>query len=141
MEVHPETFEICIEVVRGGRVKRRPNGSIDFVSPISSPFNYGSVTGRLAADGDPEDALVLGPALSAGTVVRRKVWGRVLFQDAGVPDHKWICSKDMPTEAEWTTIETFFRWYVWAKRVLYVIRWKRGAVKFVGLERFSNRLA
>jgi hypothetical protein len=30
---------------------------------------------------------------------------------------------------------------VWAKRVLYVIRWKRGAVEFVGLERFSNRLA
>ena len=87
MEAHPETLEICVEVPRGGRIKRRPDGSIDFMSPFASPFNYGSVTGRRAADGDPEDALVLGPPLSPGSVVQRKVWGRVVFQDAGVADH------------------------------------------------------
>jgi len=141
MEAHPETVEVCVEVTRGGRVKRRPDGSIDFVSPFASPFSYGSVTGRLAADGDPEDALILGAPIDVGTMVRRKVWGRVVFEDAGVPDHKWVCSTELPTETEWMTIEKFFRRYVWAKRALYVLRWKTGRVNFVGLERFSNRLA
>jgi inorganic pyrophosphatase len=139
MEAHPDSLEICVEVSRGGRVKRRPDDSIDFVSPFASPFNYGSATGRLAADGDPEDVLVLGPLLAVGSVVRRKVWGRVVFQDAGVPDHKWVCSEEMPTDLEWKTIETFFRRYVWAKRALYVVRRQAGGVEFVGLERFSNR--
>ena len=96
MEEYPKALEICVEVARGGRIKRRPDGSIDFMSPFASPFNYGSASGRDAADGDPEDAIVLGPPIEPGTVVQMQVWGRVEFFDAGLADHKWVCGSLMP---------------------------------------------
>ena len=137
MEEHPEQLEVRIEVPRGGSIKRRPDQTIDFISPLPCPFNYGSVLGREAADGDPEDALVLGPAVSFGTVVQPLVWGRVRFLDAGLIDHKWVCGEDAPSDKEWAKIESFFRCYAWAKRFLYGLRRTSGEVRFLGIERFS----
>jgi len=36
-------LEVLIEVPRGSFLKRGSTGSIDFVSPMTCPFNYGSV--------------------------------------------------------------------------------------------------
>ena len=42
------------------------DGTVDFVSPLPSPFNYGSVPDTLSEDGDPLDALLVGPRRPAG---------------------------------------------------------------------------
>ena len=105
------------------------------MSPLPCPFNYGSVIGREAADGDPEDALILGQKVCAGETVEATVWGRVEFIDAGLVDHKWVCGTREPTEDEWSRIRFFFRMYVWAKRVLYLFRPISGRVEFLGIER------
>jgi len=137
MKQHPEHLEVRIEVTRGGWIKRRPDHSIDFISPLPSPFNYGSALGREAADGDPEDALVLGGALDVGDVVQTVVWGRVNFIDAGVEDHKWLCGAVPPSDRDWAKVERFFQRYVWAKRILYLFRRVPGEVRFLGVDRFA----
>ena len=58
----PEQLEVLIDTPRGSFVKRRDDGSVDFVWPLPSPFNYGSVPDTLAPDGDREDAIVLARA-------------------------------------------------------------------------------
>ena len=137
MEPHSEQLQIQVEVPKGGLVKRRPDGSVDFVSLLPCPFNYGSVVGSKALDGDPEDALIVGRRIEAGQFVQTAVWGRVLFMDAGVEDHKWICGPQEPTRNEWLKIRVFFRSYVWVKRILYGIRATSGHVEYLGIERFA----
>ena len=137
MEPVPTEMEIRIEVSRRSFVKRRVDRSIDFVSPIPSPYNYGSVFGRMAADGDPEDAVVLGARIGENVTVSMPVWGRIKFVDADLSDHKWVCGPLEPTDAEWMALERFFRIYAWAKRLMYRMRGTTGAVEYRGLERFS----
>ena len=36
-------LEVVIEVPRGSFVKRGSSGSVDFISPLPCPFNYGAV--------------------------------------------------------------------------------------------------
>lgn len=107
----PSAVVVRIEVSAGGRVKRDPSGAIALVSPWPSPFNYGSVPGTLAADGDPLDALVLGPALPRDDERRWPVHGVVRFVDRGEPDAKLVCGADPPSAAEIAKIELFFRTY------------------------------
>lgn len=130
------TIEVRIEVERGSFIKRNPEGHIDFISPIPSPFAYGSVLGTCAADGDPEDALVVGPSVPRGASVCLPVWGQVRFIDAGVEDHKWVLSPTAPSAMEWRTIESFFRFYAVTKRLLYMLRSRQGVVVFEGVERY-----
>jgi len=130
-----QRLSVKIEVPQGGRVKRLPDGSIDFVSPLACPFAYGSVLDTLAADGDPEDALVIGEAPKAGEVVERQVWGRVRFVDGGVEDSKWVVGIAPPSEADWRSLDAFFRRYAWAKRLLYVVRMRSPDVRLLGVER------
>ena len=137
MEPHTEQLRIQVEVAKGGFVKRRPDRSIDFVSPLPCPFNYGSVVGREAPDGDPEDALILGEKIAVGETIQMPVWGRVKFVDAGVEDHKWVCGVQEPTEDQWAKVRFFFQSYVWAKRVLYLVRPISGRVEYLGIERFT----
>lgn len=87
----PATLRVRIEVPRGAFVKPGHDGrGVDLVSPLPSPFNYGSVPGTHGPDGDPWDAVVLGPRLARGTEVELPVRGRVWFRDGGVDDPKWV---------------------------------------------------
>ncbi len=126
MDGHGDEVEVRVEVPRGGFVKWRANGRVDFLSPIPCPFNYGSVPGTRAADGDPVDALVLGPTLARGRTARFPVWGEVPFVDAGVADPKLVCAPERPTGADWRRIRRFFAVYTWAKRVVNRLRGRRG---------------
>lgn len=117
---------VRIEVPRGSLVKRAADGGIDFLSPVPCPFNYGSVVGTTAPDGDPVDAVVLGPALGAGREAAWLVWGRVDFVDGGVDDAKWICAAEAPTAAELRRIDRFFALYTWAKRAMNRARGRTG---------------
>lgn len=113
---------VCVEVPRGSFVKRRPDGSVDFVSPFPCPYNYGSIVGTSGHDGDPLDAVVLGARLPYGLRVRVRVHGRVDFVDGGVPDPKWVCSAGDSAASSVAGVERFFHVYAGFKRVLYTLR-------------------
>jgi len=129
----PLSARVRIEVPRGSRIKRAADGRVDFISPLPSPFNYGSVPDVPSADGEPLDALVLGPPLA---LADERVWpvhGVVHFIDEGLCDNKLVCGTHPPTEEDVRRIESFFRRYAAAKRLWASVR-GRGPVRFVGWE-------
>jgi inorganic pyrophosphatase len=129
----PARAEVIVDVPRFSYVKRRDDGSIDFISPWPCPFNYGSVPGTISGDGDRIDAVVLGPRVARHT---RRFWpvvGVVLFLDAGERDPKWICA-DRPLDAiDRLQLAAFFHVYAQAKRALNLLRRRPGATRFEGL--------
>lgn len=129
----PREVEVLIEVTQGQRVKRRADGRIDFVSPWRSPFNYGSVPDTLSTDGDPLDAIVLGPPLPIGSRDHWPVVALIDFIDAGLQDPKLVCSPSALTESEQDALVAFFRMYARRKTWLNRIRFKRGPTRFVSL--------
>lgn len=131
-------LEVTVEVPRGGFVKRRDDGSIDYVSPVPCPFNYGSVAGTISGDGDRLDAVVLGPRLRAGSVVTRKVLACVMVLDAGEEDPKFICGERPMTDIERGLVLGFFRSYGVLKGLLNLVRGRRGQTRFVSFHVVEN---
>ena len=129
-----EKVAVVIEVPRGGRVKRRSSGRIDYLSPLGCPFNYGYVEGTTSGDGDPLDAVLLGPHRPRGHREQVRVWGVVRFVDAGQPDDKLVCGPTPPTDRDWRRVSRFFRLYGRAKGVLNRCRGLTGSTRMVGLE-------
>jgi inorganic pyrophosphatase len=117
-----ERPRVMIEVPRGSFVKRRPDGSRDFVAPLPCPYNYGSVLDTLAPDGDPLDAIVLGPRLERGEIVTFPVRAVMGFVDGGVADPKLVCAVAALSEEQKAGIARFFRFYARFKRVLNLVR-------------------
>ncbi len=112
-----------IEVPRGSFLKRGSTGSIDFVSPLPCPFNYGAVPTHLGLEGDLLDALVLGPRLRLGTRTRVRAWGAITLTDRGMSDDKLVCSDHAPSEIEIRNVLRFFRFYAKCKGLLNL--WRR----------------
>ena len=119
----PTEVEVVIEVPRGGFLKRGSSGSIDFVSPLPCPFNYGAVPTLLGLEGDLLDALVLGSRLRLGTRVHVEAWGAVTLMDRGMSDDKLICSDHSPSPAEYRNVPRFFHFYAKCKGLLNL--WRR----------------
>ena len=74
------------------RHKRR---AIDRVMPRALggyPVNYGFVPQTVSYDGDPFDALVLGPPLRGGTIVRGSIVGVMHMEDERGLDSKVVLS-------------------------------------------------
>lgn len=132
MDEAPIRVTVVVEVPRMGIVKRRACGETDFVSPFPCPFNYGSVPKIVGADGDPLDAVVLGPRLSRGRSVRMAVQGVVRFVDLDLDDPKLICSRTPVPIRDRRRILMFFRFYALCKRMLYRFRGKRGQTRCRG---------
>ena len=122
---HPRV-EVVIEVPRGSFLKRGSSGSIDFVSPLPCPFNYGSVETLIGLEGDLLDAIVLGPRLALGSRVRVTAWGAVGLTDRGMYDDKLICSASPVSAAQRRQVLTFFRLYARCKWWLNLIRGRPG---------------
>lgn len=128
-----ESCEVVIEYPRWSAVKRRSDGSVDFVSPVPCPYNYGHVPGVMSGDGDPLDAVVLGGRLPAGARVRVAVMGVVDFVDGGLADPKLICSATGRWSArERRGVELFFTAYALGKRALAAMRGQTGVTRFSG---------
>jgi inorganic pyrophosphatase len=116
-----------IEIPRGDRRKfefdmRANERAIDRVMPESIggyPVNYGFVPQTVSYDGDPFDALVLGPPLPGGTVVRGVIVGVMYMEDEKGQDAKVVLSMigsdgrptDRLTESEQHPIADYFRRY------------------------------
>jgi len=124
--------EVLVEVPKGSFVKREAGLGVEYLSPVPCPFNYGCIPGELAEDGDPADALVLGPRLASGSTVRTTAWMRVRFLDDGAHDDKLICSASPPTQRELAHIERFFSVYAVARTALNRLR-GRGAARSLGI--------
>jgi inorganic pyrophosphatase len=110
--------EVVIEVPRGSFVKRGSTGSVDFVSPLPCPFNYGSVPQYIGLEGDLLDAVVIGPRVPAGTRVRVKAWGAVTLVDRGIVDDKLICAPWPLSPRQRRIVLVFFHFYAGCKALL-----------------------
>ncbi len=126
---------VRVEVPRGSFVKRSSAGHVDYVAPLPSPFNYGSVPGTRAPDGEPVDALLLGARCARDHEARCGVWAVVRFVDAGVPDPKLVCAVHPPSERDLAVVVGFFRAYAALKSALNRLRGVRGRTAYEGLVR------
>ncbi len=133
----PRSVCAVIEVPKWSFIKRElhKGGEIDFVSPVPCPFNYGYVLGMSGGDGDPMDALVLGPRCLVGTRRQMPVVGVVRFRDGGVTDDKLVLSDSRLQDAQVLCIRAFFVLYAYAKKGLNAWRGVRGSTEFIGIER------
>ncbi len=113
-----DVVAVRIEVSRFAFIKRRPDGTVHFLSPIPTPFNYGSVPDTLAADGDPGDALVLGRRLPRGAIARGPVRAIANFVDHGLDVPKLVVSARPLSWVDRATVRSFFTIYARAKRVI-----------------------
>jgi inorganic pyrophosphatase len=94
------TVNAYIEIPRGERRKweldmGKNARAIDRVIPESVggyPVNYGFVPQTVSYDGDPFDALVLGPAIDGGTTVRGVIVGLMYMEDEKGLDSKVVLS-------------------------------------------------
>lgn len=133
----PSVVRVTIEVPRGGHRKRewRPEGLVtEYISPVPSPFNYGCVRDRPSSDGDPLDAVVLGPRAEAGAELVVAVRGVVRFVDAGLDDPKLVCAGSAPDAAQRRAVERFFRRYAVARRLLNRLQGRPGETAFHGVD-------
>ena len=121
------TVNAYIEIPRGDRRKweldmRANTRIIDRVIPErvgGYPVNYGFVPQTVAYDGDPFDALVLGPPIAGGETVRGRVVGLIYMEDEKGLDPKLVLSATGPdgralhdlTPDDRQRIEEFFRRY------------------------------
>ena len=125
-------LDVVIEVPRWGFLKRGSTGTLDFVSPLPCPYNYGSVPGLLGLEGDLLDALVLGPRLRAGSKVSVRAFGAVGLADRGLYDDKLVCGLVPPNRLQRLLVILFFRIYGRAKGLLNRFRGRPGRTAYVG---------
>jgi inorganic pyrophosphatase len=121
------TVNAYIEIARGDRRKweldMRTNArAIDRVIPEAVggyPINYGFVPQTVSYDGDPFDALVLGPPIRGGETVRGVVVGLMYMEDEKGLDSKVVLARPGPdgrplhalTAADQKRIGEYFRKY------------------------------
>lgn len=124
------TYKVIIETPRFSFIKRKDDGSIDYISPFPCPFNYGSVPDTVSGDGDRLDAVVLGKRLPRGENVTVQLRGIVNFTDKGEADPKYICSDKPLSIMDKLTIISFFKFFSLAKRLLNKVKGKKGETGF-----------
>jgi inorganic pyrophosphatase len=129
-----EEVTVVIEVSRGDHTKRGHDGRVEVFSPIPCPYNYGSVPGTVAGDGEPVDAIVIGPRLPRGATVRTRVRAIARFVDEGLDDPKLVCKAIPLTGGEITGLKAFFRIYAAAKNALGVLQRGKSPTRFEGIE-------
>ncbi len=131
-----DVVRVHVEIPKGSLVKRRADSSIDFVSPLPCPFDYGSLPDTLADDGDPIDALLVGEPQGRrrGAQVDARVLAIVRFIDAGREDPKLVCGTPPLSPKDRRRVERFFRLYAPLKRILALLRGQRGDTRYAGLD-------
>lgn len=122
----PPSLKVVIEIPRGSFLKWGSSGSLDFISPVPCPFNYGSVEGYLGLEGDLLDAVVLGPRLPRGTRVDVQALAAIGLTDRGLYDDKLICSSSALSRWQRLFVILFFRFYARCKGLLNLFRRRPG---------------
>ena len=127
-------YTVIIETPKGAFIKRNEHGTIDLISPVPCPFNYGRLDGFWGEDGDPLDAIVLGTTREYQERCRLPIVGRVLFIDDGLKDHKLLLSNRPPSRWEQRQLRSFFHFYALIKRLTNFKRKSDCRTEFLGLE-------
>jgi inorganic pyrophosphatase len=95
----PHDINVVVEIPQGGdpvKYELDKNSGAVFVdrflhTAMFYPGNYGFVPHTLAEDGDPIDALIVGPvSVVPGAVVRCRPVGALLMEDEHGPDEKIV---------------------------------------------------
>lgn len=128
----PACPRVRIEVPRGSFVKRKADGRADLWSPLPCPYNYGSILDSLAPDGDPYDAVVLGPRLEFGCIVSLPIRAVMGFVDEGCDDPKIICASAPLRPLERRGLHAFFVTYAAFKRLRQRVRGRPGTTACTG---------
>jgi inorganic pyrophosphatase len=130
-----DQYRARVEVSRGSFVKFGRGQSVDFISPLPCPYNYGCLEDTLSDDGEPVDALILGPRLTRGEEVYGQLVGVVYFRDAGLIDDKLILSPSgaSPSRREKLQLQLFFRVYALVKRLAHALRMRPSPTVFEGI--------
>ncbi len=123
---------VHIELSRWSLVKRGSDGRIDFIAPLPCPYNYGCIPGIASGDGDPLDAIVLGPTLPEGRILEVPVVGILDFIDRGRPDPKVVCSAQPLSSQDRVGLLAFFAVYARCKALLALARGHDGATRSLG---------
>ncbi|MBK6579747.1 MAG: inorganic diphosphatase [Sandaracinaceae bacterium] len=133
----PREVRVRVEVPRGSFAKRGAHGRVEFLSPVPCPFHYGSVVGVMGADGDAQDALIVGSRAHCprGSVHQLAVRACVHFIDEGLSDDKWICSEVPLDRVQELALIAFFRFYGAVKATHDRVRGKRSATGYRGFTR------
>ena len=121
------TVNAYVEIPRGEKRKfefdmRANQRAVDRVMPDTMggyPINYGFVPQTVSYDGDPFDALVLGPPLTGGTIVRGVIVGLMYMEDEKGLDSKVVLSplnddgtpRYALTDADEQRVADYFRRY------------------------------
>ncbi|MCX4244972.1 inorganic diphosphatase [Paraliomyxa miuraensis] len=135
----PPRVTVTLEAPRGTFTKRRADGSLDFVSPLPSPFNYGYLEGTVAPDGDPLDAIVLGPRRRLGERIDTEVLAVYGFLDRGQLDPKLVCGPPPLRAVDRRAVERFFWAYERLKRVIQRMRGQSEPTRALGWLPFTTR--
>ena len=141
MNPHLPEFEVVIEIPRGSFLKRRWDGSVDFISPFPCPFNYGAIRDYVGCDGDLLDAVVLGPRMPRGKAVTVVAHDAVGLTDRGMYDDKIICSDKPLGTGKRRLILMFFHIYTLSKRILNFYRGRSGRTTCNGWVSVSSAIA
>lgn len=122
----PVQLDVVIEIPRWSFLKRGSGGSVDFVSPLPCPFNYGSVRTFIGSDDDFLDAIVVGPRLARGVRVAVYAFGAIGLTDRDMYDDKLVCSLRPLRWWDRRMVLVFMHIYGWSKRLLNYARRRRG---------------
>ena len=128
----PRLVDVAVQLRAGSFVKRRSDGTIDYLAPLPSPFSYGEVAGTRAADGDAIDVVVWAAWPRAGTTIRLGLRGAIDFVDAGVADPKLVCAARPLRPWERACVLAWFGAFARAKAVLAALRGVQGVTKVRG---------
>lgn len=122
----PPSVEVVIEIPRGSFLKRGTSGKVDFVSPLPCPYNYGAIHQYIGGEGDYLDAVVLGPRLPVGSIVRVSAYGSVGLSERFMYDDKLICARSPVSPRQQRNVVLFFRLYAFCKGLLNIVRQRAG---------------
>lgn len=141
LEPTPPSVEVVIEIPRGSFLKRGSAGDIDFVSPFPCPYNYGSIHQYIGGEGDFLDAVVLGPRLAIGSIVRVNAYGAIGLSERFMYDDKLICAGEPITQGDRRRALLFFNVYAFSKGLINVIRGQSGPSRCEGWGEASAAIA
>ncbi|CAA0119690.1 Inorganic pyrophosphatase [Halioglobus japonicus] len=126
------SVEVVIEISRGSFLKRDGKGRVAFVSPVPCPYNYGSVHAYIGGEGDYLDAVVLGPRLPVGSIVKVNAYGAVGLSERAMYDDKLICASHPISASDRRNVLLFFRLYASFKGILNSFRGRGGRSRCEG---------
>ena len=117
------TAKLEVDHVRGVIRQEQRDGAPRTIDYLPYPASYGMVPRTLlpreaGGDGDPLDAVLLGPAVPSGTLARARVIAMLRLLDEGEADDKLVAVPAGEAHADLRDLASLDRRYPGARRIL-----------------------